>query len=204
MNDAEYLHLRRQIESEYSQNLDALNRVWRLANGSSEPPTPSLAMTGELRSRSGRGEIMTAIRENLNALSGNFTWKAIRDRLSEARPELPANRTTISQVLRKLTDLGEINEVESGRGKRPAIYCTIQPPEGQTDELPPPKLATEEQIAEMRSLCTEGGYTVEEFKAEFIYKLGYDKVGKMPRRLVEAVLKDVRIACEARKQASET
>jgi len=134
MNEREYRALRRTLDAEYHKNVEALDRVWRLAHldgaplptDQSVPQPPAEALpSGEENHearRAGSGDVIAAVREAIEEIEGRFTWVEVSAGLEALNTETAFKRPTINQVLRRLVHERELAVIEKGRGKRASVY----------------------------------------------------------------------------------
>lgn len=76
--------------------------------------------------RAKRGAVTVAVRECVATMDGNFTWNEIKDAIEASDPNASPNRTTISQILKKMANSGKLEVIEIGIGKRPTRYVAIR------------------------------------------------------------------------------
>jgi hypothetical protein len=125
MNRREYIELIRQAEFEYRKKLEAIETVWRMTNGEPPPYTeaeqPALAYGGEPIS------LVDAVRQLTYDIEGPFTPGMIGQGLEERFPYLESHHpASISNVLRRMADAGELALMQPGSGSQPNVY--MKPP----------------------------------------------------------------------------
>jgi len=187
MNEAEFLELKKKLTDEFNRNLDALRRVWRIEHPS-QPPPSSPDDSALPKARLPRGDVTNAVLQALSDARGDFTWRDVRSWLADRQPDLAANRTTVSQILKKLAQSAVIVEVEVGRGKRPSRY--VKSEQANSNANGEPRLSTFDQAAELRKLAGQLGYTVQRLREEYIGS--YEKIVHMPFDVVERILVELR------------
>lgn len=121
MNDREYQRLKRQIEAEYHQKLDALEMVFRMSTNARRNGVEA-RISGPRR-----GVLLSVVRGVLPDIRGEFTQHSVIEKLHENNPEIEIKRASMSATLRKLADDGEIELLQLGSGKRPSRY-RVKPP----------------------------------------------------------------------------
>ena len=131
MKKADYLEMRRKIEKEFKDKLEALDKVYSMFGGVPLNPTngtSSLPMdwTADI---SKRDAVRNAVKE-LTKLQ--FGLKDIRE-IFEAKFPQQSNAITdnqLSAILSKLAEMDEIESVKKKVGKSPAVYGKIVKTEG--------------------------------------------------------------------------
>jgi hypothetical protein len=116
MNEREYKRLRQQIQDDCKRKLEALDLVWQMAGPGSRGDEASEA---PIR----RGAIDGLVRQVVPLMKDAFTPRHVMERINEL-PDVPAgiNRSSVSSALKRLADEGQIDVVETGRGKRASRY----------------------------------------------------------------------------------
>lgn len=76
------------------------------------------------RKRSKRGSLIEAMRDAVGQQRGKFTISDVKDTLAETKPGVLSGKSAavFSSTMKRLEELGEINIVERGRGRRASIY----------------------------------------------------------------------------------
>lgn len=115
MKVREYNKLKDEAAGEYQRKLDAIETVWKMSGGVNtnglETPTQ------------GRGALLTAARQALTVISGEFTVRDIERRIKTNNPSLTVRRASLSSTLKRLDKReGLIKILERGSGKRPTRY----------------------------------------------------------------------------------
>lgn len=121
MKDSEYRRLKRQIEAEYHQKLDALEMVWQMSNTARRNGIEAVSVTP-----SKKGALLGLIRGVLPEIRGEFTQRTVAEKLREKPPGTEIKRASLSSTLRRLADDGDIELLELGKGKRPSRYRVKQ------------------------------------------------------------------------------
>ena len=118
MNERMYLRLKKQIEDEARRKLEALNTIWEMARTTAKR-SDRLPGNGMMA----KGALIKAVRQALPAVRGNFTVKNIKEHLESDHPELvPLKRASLSSVLKRLEEAGEVQLVHRGKGKAATLY----------------------------------------------------------------------------------
>jgi|SRR6267142_1693121 len=113
MKERDYLRLKRQIEADCRQKLDALELVWQMAR-SGRPAKPP------------RTAVQQLVRAFLNDWSGSeFSLDEVFKYIRQTAPNLVVNRTSLSGALRRLAINGELEVVFQGKGNKPSRYRRI-------------------------------------------------------------------------------
>lgn len=116
MTQAEYERLKRRIQEEYHANLEALERVWKMAakSGAGEGDSPA--------ARHKKGRLKEAVREAVTGLQDGFTATDVIDVLQKLYPDLDTSHASVSSTLRRLTESGDIALIQEGSGQRAGTY----------------------------------------------------------------------------------
>jgi hypothetical protein len=123
MKKTDYLEMRRKIQREYEDKLEALNKVYEMfggnpvpvSNGNSSTPTDWTANISK------RDAVRNAIQE---LELSQFTLQDVRD-IFEAKFAQLSNAITdnqLSAILAKLAEMGEFTVIKKKAGKSSAIY----------------------------------------------------------------------------------
>jgi len=115
MNEREYKRLKLEIEEEYRENLRALEMVWKRAG-----------KTGSSKARVPRDNSLAhAVRGALHMMpEDGFTLRSIEEAIvANGLGDGDVRRTSISVVLKRMADAGEIVVIEKGSGKRATKYA---------------------------------------------------------------------------------
>ncbi|PYS39697.1 MAG: hypothetical protein DMG14_13200 [Acidobacteria bacterium] len=112
MKEREYLRLKRQIENEYRQKIEALELIWKMAGKSPGRPErlPRLAVQQLVRA------FLDQSRDDDFSLDEVFKY------LRQTAPNVAVNRGSLSRVLQRLVLNGELELVSRGRGNKPSRY----------------------------------------------------------------------------------
>lgn len=129
---SELTKIKARLQNEQQRDLEGLNRIWSLANGTPPPeiegnglenegiqPTGSYGEDIELRSRNDK------IRRAVRLLEGDIvTQPLVMQKLKETFPEAVKglDPTLISKVLRWLEDHKALETVSMGSPKKPRVY----------------------------------------------------------------------------------
>ncbi len=110
MTKTEYERLRKQIQEHYETDLAALDRVYGLCGGEANVPY---------------GAVTKAVRDAIYKQDGPFTTRSIESEIVKAHPELEAEscRTSITNVLMRLADSGDVQCTKRGVGRSPSVYA---------------------------------------------------------------------------------
>lgn len=143
MHEREYLKLRRDIRDRCQRDLAALERVWRIATNEPlpretsksqgkkdpappAPPADSAPSEMPTGSNLGKGQLVKAVKTALSEISKDQTFRAgtICEFVTAQNPDLggEVQVSSVSQVLKRMHDRGEIEMVLHAAGRRPATY----------------------------------------------------------------------------------
>jgi hypothetical protein len=116
MREREYLHLKRQIEAEYREKMEALDLVWRMA--------------GKPEQRAGRLP-RTAIQQLVRTFvsgwrDGDFSVDEVFNYLRNQAPSAVLNRSSLSKALRRLVLNRELEITSQGKGSKPSRYRRVE------------------------------------------------------------------------------
>jgi hypothetical protein len=139
MTEEEYRRLKEQADNEHRLNLDALERVRRMAlTASVETPTATVLLPGtgagvgkpsapsrprQKKSRD-KGELLASVRDIVAASDHPFTINHVLAELTK-NDEL-VSRGSLQTVLARLREGGEIQVFRAGAGRIAAIYRKVQ------------------------------------------------------------------------------
>jgi hypothetical protein len=116
MKEREYLRLKRQIEDDCRQKLNALELVWRMAqeSGNNDPVAPDGIK---------RGDLQNAILRAIGMFSTDFTAEQMLAKIRVSDPEIggKAKASSVSSALKRM-DGNEIETVIRGLGRKPSVY----------------------------------------------------------------------------------
>jgi len=126
MNQREYERLKREIQAEYQKKLEALEMIWQMAqNRNHSTASATTRSTSELA----RGFLLSAVKNALQHISGDFSQHIVVQKIAELHPNLsPVKRASVSSALKRLAGGKEIELVEAGSGKRPSVYRVLSAP----------------------------------------------------------------------------
>ena len=116
MTEKEYYRLKQKAESDYKENLAAIERVWKMTSDSSG---------SKPRNRRPReGSFRDQVRNAAKQIAGEFTLHSIKEKLKEMNPATAdgIEDQKISSALARLKDRKEIVVVEQGAGKKAGTY----------------------------------------------------------------------------------
>ena len=130
-----YERLKEALDREYKLNLEALERVRRieesLAGSASDSPAngKKIASASRARPRSNPetprksgGKLISAVREIVRRLEGEFTRQTIENALKADHPELKLPKGSMKAVLKRMVGNGEIKLLLAAQGRRYAKY----------------------------------------------------------------------------------
>jgi hypothetical protein len=137
LTEAEYQALRRQLEEErrkaeeeFDKNMEALERVYRLAKKASLPEakksaTPDRNGFGSPQAETaiGKGDLLKAVRVAAKEVPDRFTMPQIVTRLRTKG--VAAKRPSVRAALNRLQKLGEIELIAQGIGRRASEYRRV-------------------------------------------------------------------------------
>ena len=119
MKEREYLRLKRQIEDDCLQKLDALELVWQMASdkGGKEPDSGIK-----------RGDLQSAILRAIATFSHDFTAEQVLAKIRVNDPEIgeKTKASSVSSALKRMTG-NEIETVIRGIGRKPSVYHAKKP-----------------------------------------------------------------------------
>jgi hypothetical protein len=111
MREPEYRRLKKKIETEYREKLDALDMVFRMSGGSSPK-------NGEQGGRISKGAVSQAVRRALPRMTGEFGVREIEQQIKIDDPTSVFKRASISSTLKRMAeDEDEIVCTKKGKGK---------------------------------------------------------------------------------------
>lgn len=114
MREPEYRRLRRKIEAEYHEKLNALDMVFRMSGG---------APAKDNQGRKSKGAVSQAVRNALPKLTGEFGVREVEKQIKTDDPQSTIKRASISSTLKRMAEDGEtIVRTGEGRGKRASKY----------------------------------------------------------------------------------
>lgn len=124
MSESEYLRLREQLEKDFRQGVEALNRKWRLANHTAPPQVKSL-QAGLKPSGNIRITISAAVRNMVEQQQNNYSVRDICDAVREQYRLQPAPKS-VRHVLDELCEKDVIEIVDQGGHGTPTIYSPLR------------------------------------------------------------------------------
>ncbi|HBB88145.1 MAG TPA: hypothetical protein DC047_11060 [Blastocatellia bacterium] len=114
MNQKDYERVKRQIEDRYRADLDALERIRELTNGSFSQAESSANPEGL------PDKVKQAVSDVDEAV---FTKRTLTNHLRKSDPTIPQSiQNAVGGILKRMKDAGEIREVRVGKGKRATEY----------------------------------------------------------------------------------
>jgi len=112
MREREYLRLKRQIEAEYRQKLEALELVWKMSGKVAGRPE-----------RIARVALQQLVRAFLAEAQGDeFTVDEVFRYVRQQTPGVVLNRASLSGILQRFVRNGELELVSRGKGSKPSRY----------------------------------------------------------------------------------
>ena len=112
MREREYLRLKRQIEAEYRQKLEALELVWKMSGKVAGRPE-----------RIPRVALQQLVRAFLDeAHDDEFTVDDVFRYVRQQTPAVVLNRASLSGILQRFVRNGELELVSRGKGSKPSRY----------------------------------------------------------------------------------
>ena len=112
MREREYLRLKRQIEAEYRQKLEALELVWKMSGRVAGRPE-----------RIPRVALQQLVRAFLDeAHDDEFTVDEVFKYVRLETPAVVLNRASLAGVLQRFVRNGELELVSRGKGSKPSRY----------------------------------------------------------------------------------
>lgn len=109
------MRLKREIEAEYRQKLEALELVWRMAGKSGGRP--------QRLPRTAVQELVRAFLEQCR--EDDFSLDEVFKYVRQDAPNAVVNRSSLSRVLQRLVINGELEMVSRGKGNKPSRYRRI-------------------------------------------------------------------------------
>jgi hypothetical protein len=115
MREREYLRLKRQIEAEYRQKMEALELVWKMSGKVAGRPEriPRVALQQLVRA---------FLDEAHEAHDDEFTVDEVFKYVRLQTPGVVLNRASLSGVLQRFVRNGELELVSRGKGSKPSRY----------------------------------------------------------------------------------
>ena len=112
MREREYLRLKRQIEVEYRQKLEALELVWKMSG-----------KVGGRPERLARVALQQFVRAFFaEAYDDEFTVDDVFRYVRQQTPGVVLNRASLSGILQRFVRNGELELVSRGKGSKPSRY----------------------------------------------------------------------------------
>ena len=112
MREREYLRLKRQIEAEYRQKLEALELVWKMSG--------KVAGRPERIARVALQQFVRAF--SAEAYDDEFTVDDVFRYVRQQTPGVVLNRASLSGILQRFVRNGELELVSRGKGSKPSRY----------------------------------------------------------------------------------
>lgn len=129
---AEYERLKQRADAEHKQNLQAIERVWRMSQGSLDPTVNGSERTlrsrrpqrGRKRGTNGarKGALLKAVRTAVKGLHGSFSYQEVSEAVAAQSPRMEIKRSSLKGNLKKLVDAGELEIVVQGQGRRASQF----------------------------------------------------------------------------------
>ena len=126
MREAEYKRLKRQIEAAFRRDMEALDRVWKMASKQASPHSRIASSNGAIAIE--KGELSKAVEETVDTMvTGEFGLSDIERILKHAHYPWAnqINRQSLSNALRRLCGK-RIERVAEGVGRKQARYVKIE------------------------------------------------------------------------------
>jgi hypothetical protein len=124
LTETDYQALRKKQEDNFQRDLEALERVRRIANipeaEVNGQPRPVSRGPGRAGATSGKGKFIRSAREAIAEFSGDFSMLELHEALQKRLGKL--NKQYVRTVLRRLEKRNEIATVRPGAGRRATIY----------------------------------------------------------------------------------
>ncbi len=118
MNQKDYDRLKRQIEDRYRADLEALERIRELSNGSA-PVSDASANPEGLPDK-----VKQAVQEMGD--EAVFTKRTLTNHLRKSDPTIPQSiQSAVGGILKRMKEAGEIRLVRVGKGKRATEYARV-------------------------------------------------------------------------------
>jgi hypothetical protein len=114
MREPEYRRLKKKIEAEYREKLNALDMVFRMSGGASPK-------NGDQGGRKSKGAVSQAVRNALPRISGEFGVLEVEKQIKLDDPISSFKRASISSTLKRMAVDGELT-CTPGKGKRASKY----------------------------------------------------------------------------------
>jgi hypothetical protein len=121
----------RRAREEYEQDLAAIERVWAKyrTNGTPVAPIDTLSLPAKpmesmpnRRPTVKKGWVIQDVRSAIEDLSGTFTFWNVLEKLGREKPHLAVKRGTLNAILKRLSEIGELELVTQGIGRKPSEY----------------------------------------------------------------------------------
>jgi|GEM_PF-5685468 len=185
MNEREYRKLKNGIDRKYSEDIAALERVWRIANETDPPAEERQAGT-----RQAKGVSEDAVVKAVEAMEGEFTTKNIEDWIATNMKSIAVNRTTISHKIKGLVQDSKLNVIREGKGKRAGVYRTVSiiGPLPQMDRFKADKMASEYQIDRLKEVLKRAEITAAEFKKTVLDEKDANKMSDLTEKQMDELI----------------
>lgn len=114
MHQREYDRLKKRIEAEYREKLGALDLVWKMAGNSGSTKVRATPLESSL---------VDSVRRALDQITGSFTIKTVSEGCAAILPDGKwFAGTSVSVILKRMADDGQLTIIERGRGRKATIY----------------------------------------------------------------------------------
>jgi hypothetical protein len=115
MNSRDYERLKRQIEEKYKADIEALERVWEMAQASAPQATENTSALPE--------DLPQLVKAAVVEMDGIINKRSVTNYLRRTNENIPQSvQNTVGGILRKLSESGELTLKLRGQGKRPSEY----------------------------------------------------------------------------------
>lgn len=203
ITEKEYRRLWRKLRDQYEERLKALNLVWEM---SCDCKPPQMADGGDdsednqaedPADHSIRGQVIAAVAVAVDELPEEFTTTDVEKMVRASRPDLAAERSTISHAVKRIAAARSLAIAEAGKGKRATRFrkaaqeavakfgCTSH---GATPgQRRPDQVARFNRIQEVRRLVQESGMDVAQFRKEYLERYQAEKLDDLPSEAIETI-----------------
>lgn len=119
MKPYEYDKLKKRIEAEYREKLNALELVWKMSLAAQNGHGPAASAS---RSNTKTG-LAKAMRDAIMEMSGNFTLSSVEEVIRIKQPNFgQIRRQSMATAIGRMEDAGLVETVTPGKGKTEAVY----------------------------------------------------------------------------------
>jgi hypothetical protein len=191
MDEREYGKLRKSLIDEFRKNLEALDRVWGLSNGTPPPVCggDELAIAASTSRQRSKGEIAALVLVAIENLPDKFSTRDVEAAIKEATDQ-PPERSSISHTLKRMEKDGRLAIVVAGKGKRSTVYrksasVLTAPVLGEQ-----PKLCTDKQRERVIELANTLGISPGDFRRRFMDPKGRPRLAEMESDDVEEMIRE--------------